>query len=44
VEAGEGSVGREEARGHRRSQHRDRLGGGQYGEQRDWITGRQPTH
>jgi cell division inhibitor SepF len=28
VEAGEGSVGREEARGHRRSQHRDRLGGG----------------
>ncbi|WP_099884564.1 MULTISPECIES: cell division protein SepF [unclassified Synechococcus] len=31
VEAGEGSVGREEARGHRRSQHRDRLGGGSMG-------------
>ncbi len=31
VEAGEGSAGREESRGHRRSQHRERLGGGSMG-------------
>ncbi len=31
LEAGEGSAGREEARGHRRSQHRDRLAGGSMG-------------
>jgi cell division inhibitor SepF len=31
VEAGEGSAGREELRGHRRSQHRDRSAGGSMG-------------